>query len=175
MFRLPTYTTILLLGFCRTQVPADEPEFVVAGYLPDYRIADWSNETGPVTDLILFGMAAPANGVFDPSASSKEHIAIVREVKANSKCRLLFTVGGWKKSEGFAVLAGDSQRRTNFIHDARKFCRQNGFDGIDYDWEHPEGAEQIKSFGELLAETHSEFAKHGLTDRNKVVPHEPST
>jgi GH18 family chitinase len=162
MSRLLTIITLLLLGFCCRQAPADEPKFVVAGYLPDYRISGWSKKIGPVTDLILFGMSAPASGAFDSSAIAKEHIATVREVKENSKCRLLFTVGGWNKSEGFAALAGDSQLRAKFIHDARKFCRQNGFAGIDYDWEHPEGADQIRAFGELLAETHSEFATHGL-------------
>ena len=75
---------------------------------------------------------------------------------------MLFTVGGWNKSEGFAALAGDAQLRTEFIHDAREFCRLNGFEGIDYDWEHPEGAEQIRAFGKLLADTHADFAKHGL-------------
>lgn len=162
MFRLLTFITMLLLGFCCRQAPADEPQFVVAGYLPDYRMSEWSKETGPVTDLILFGISAPASGAFDPSAIAMQHIATVREVKANNLCRLLFTVGGWNKSEGFAALAGDSQLRTQFVHDAREFCRKNGFDGIDYDWEHPEGADQIRAFGELLAETHSEFAKHGL-------------
>jgi GH18 family chitinase len=162
MSRLLTSITLLLLGFCCRQAPADEPKFVVAGYLPDYRVSEWSNETGPVTDLILFGMSAPASGVFDSSAIAKKHITTVRESKTKSKCRLLFTVGGWNKSGGFAVLARDSQRRTKFIHDAREFCRQNGFEGIDYDWEHPEGAGQIRAFGELLAETHSEFSKHGL-------------
>jgi len=162
MSRLLTIITLLLLGFCCRQAPADEPQFVVAGYLPDYRIAEWSKETGPITDLILFGMSAPASGVFDSSAIAKQRIATVREANAIFKCRLLFTVGGWNKSEGFAALAGDSQLRTKFIHDAREFCRLNGFDGIDFDWEHPEGADQIRAFGELLAETHSEFSKHGL-------------
>jgi GH18 family chitinase len=162
MSRLLTFITLLLLGICCRQATADEPKFVVAGYLPNYRIAKWSKEIGPLTDLILFGMSAPASGVFDSSAISKQHIATVREVKANSKCRLLFTVGGWNKSEGFAVLAGDSQLRAKFIHDAREFCRHNGFDGIDYDWEHPEGAKQISAFGKLLADTHADFAKHGL-------------
>ncbi len=162
MSRLLTIITLLLLGFCCRQAPANEPQFVVAGYLPDYRIAEWSREIGPITDLITFGMSAPANGVFDSSAIAQNHITTVRELKTNSKCRLLFTVGGWNKSEGFAALAGDAPLRTKFIHDARQFCRQNGFDGIDYDWEHPEGAEQISAFGELLAETHSEFATHGL-------------
>ncbi|MCA9122926.1 MAG: hypothetical protein H6822_06730 [Planctomycetaceae bacterium] len=62
MARLLTYTTLLLLGFCCRQAPADEPKFVVAGYLPDYQMSEWSKEAGPVTDLILFGMSAPANG-----------------------------------------------------------------------------------------------------------------
>lgn len=162
MFRFAHVITLLLLSLYCRQIPADEPEFVVAGYVPDYRMSEWSKETEPLTDLILFGMPAPANGIFDPSAIAKQHIATIRDVKKKSGCRVLFTVGGWDKSEGFAVLAGDPQLRTRFIHDAQEFCRWNGFDGIDYDWEHPEGDEQVRAFGELLAETRSEFARHEL-------------
>ncbi|MCA9052656.1 MAG: glycoside hydrolase family 18 protein [Planctomycetaceae bacterium] len=162
MFRLVTCCALLFLGLCGKRVAADDPGFVVAGYLPDYRLSGWSKETGPVTDVIFFGMSAPANGVFDPLAIAEENITAVREVKEKSNCRILFTVGGWERSEGFAALAGDERLRTEFIREAAAFCLQSGIDGIDYDWEHPDGDGEIRSFGALLADTHSEFARHDL-------------
>jgi GH18 family chitinase len=158
------HTTLLVLALCVCceNARGDDSQFVVAGYIPDYRMAAWSKTIGPLTDLILFGMPAPTNGHFDAAAIPQQHLAIARQVKDKSNCRLLFTVGGWDKSQGFATLAADAQLRKQFIHDAREFCTRNGFAGIDYDWEHPEGAKQIASFAELLKQTQTEFARHKL-------------
>lgn len=155
-------TIVLALGVFCSNALCDDSQFVVAGYIPDYRMASWSREVGPLTDLIFFGMSVPLNGRFDAAAISKKHLAAVREIKTKSKCRLLFTVGGWNKSQGFAALAADKQLRKQFVQDASGFCVRNGFDGIDYDWEHPKGTEQIESFAELLKQTHTEFARHNL-------------
>ena len=153
---------LLSVSTCLSVVDADERETIVAGYLPNYRTANWSRDIGPVTDLILFGMPVPDDGEFDLESLSQNDIDIARTVKSKTKCRLLFTVGGWKKSSGFPKLANDPKLRRQFILNARRFCLENEFDGIDYDWEHPKGAVQINAFSILLAETHDEFSKHGL-------------
>jgi len=157
-----TLITVLVVGVLLGRASAGDAPFVVAGYLPEYRLATWSQETGPVTDVIFFGMAAPADGRFDAAALSNEHLALVRRVKERSKCRLLFTVGGWNKSAGFPALAADPALREQFVRDAREFCVQNDFDGIDYDWEHPRGAEQVQSYADLLKETRAQFAPQQL-------------
>ena len=141
---------------------AQDSSFVVAGYLPDYRMATWSKQTAGLTDVIYFGMSMQPDGVFDTSQVSPEHLAKLRQLKAKTNCRLLFTVGGWEKSAGFARLVSDQQRRTAFIEDAYAYCQRNGFDGIDFDWEHPEGAEQIEGLARLLRETHAKFSPNRL-------------
>lgn len=141
---------------------SEEPQFIVAGYVPDYQMANWSKDVESLTDLIYFGMSVPDDGQFVPGAISEKDVAALQAIKSKSKCRLLFAVGGWEKSGGFPALANDSQVRSKFIRDARDFCIRNGFNGIDYDWEHPSGADQIKSFTALLKETHTEFAEHQL-------------
>lgn len=85
MFRLIRYAIIFCFGLSCSLVPADDPKFVVAGYLPDYRIADWSREAGPVTDLIMFGMSAPADGVFDATAIAKQHVSVAQNVGSCSR------------------------------------------------------------------------------------------
>lgn len=140
---------------------SDEP-LVVAGYLPDYRLEQWSQETGPLTDVIFFGMSAPKDGQFNQTGISQKRLALLKRFKAKSGCRILFTVGGWDKSEGFARLAADKGLRRKFVQDAAEFCIRNGFDGVDFDWEHPVGPKQIRSLADLLAETRSVFSKSKL-------------
>ncbi|MEZ6123305.1 MAG: glycoside hydrolase family 18 protein [Planctomycetaceae bacterium] len=141
---------------------ADEPAFVVAGYLPDYRLNDWTADRAHLTDLICFGMSAPEDGRFPDGTFSEEQLAHLKQLKTTLKCRLLFTVGGWNNSQGFAKLAASDVLRHQFIINARSFCRQHGFDGIDYDWEHPEGPDQLTQYGLLIQETHNEFGPHHL-------------
>ena len=159
----PAYFGILLSVVCLpvSNTFSDGP-FVVAGYLPDYRLEQWSQETEPLTDIIFFGMSAPKDGRFNGSVIAQDQLVLLKRIKEKSNCRMLFTIGGWDKSEGFVQLAADTTLRSQFVQDVAAFCVKNGFDGVDFDWEHPEGAEQIQSLAELLAETHTVFSQHKL-------------
>ena len=139
-----------------------EPSFPVVGYLPQYRMATWSQETGPLTDLMYFGISVPENGEFASDEIPADHLTTLRKIKRRRKLRILLTVGGWNKSQGFPAMTSDADRRSRFILAARMFCQKNHFDGIDYDWEHPEGPEQMSAMVALLKETHREFAPHKL-------------
>jgi len=139
-----------------------ESSFVVAGYIPDYQLAHWSGDVDSLTDLIYFGASVSKDGRFDSGGLSPKHAQLLKKKKEASGCRLLFTVGGWNKSQGFAKLVADVQLREQWIRDAKAYCLTHGFDGIDYDWEHPKGERQIESYAQLLTETHKEFAKHKL-------------
>lgn len=134
----------------------------MVGYLPDYRLEAWSKNAGPLTDLVYFGMSAPANGQFAGNAIPKKHLKTLQAFKTRFGCRILFTVGGWNKSQGFAALAAKPETRAQFIQDARDFCIRNQLDGIDFDWEHPRGAQQLNDFAHLLKETHSVFSREQL-------------
>lgn len=108
-------------------------------------------------------MPCPTDGRFDQEAISNGNLTALHEIKQESECRLLFTVGGWKKSEGFLSLAEEPSLRFKFIQDARAFCLRHGFDGIDYDWEHPKGPRQLKALEELLRDSREEFTHHKLS------------
>lgn len=43
-----------------------------------------------------------------------------------------------------------------------RFCQENHFDGVDLDWEHPQGAAQVRDHGLLLTEIRKQFLPHGL-------------
>lgn len=54
-------------------------------------------------------------------------------------------------------MAVDSAARRRFIEGMHAFCRANGFDGVDYDWEHPSGSEELALYAALIAETKEVF------------------
>ena len=56
----------------------------------------------------------------------------------NNKLKVLLSVGGWTHGTGgFAKAAQSDTSRHNFATNALSFIQQNGFDGIDVDWEYP--------------------------------------
>ncbi len=136
--------------------------FAVVGYLPDYRFSSWAGDLGPTTDLVYFGLSAPQNGVFDASVIDESERVRLREIKQRGRIRLLLTIGGWEKSQRFAALASDKQLTADFVRDAKAFCIKNGFDGIDYDWEHPSGATQLADYADLICTTSTDFHRSGL-------------
>lgn len=116
------------------------PTFAIAGYLPDYRSYVDVNATAlHLTDLMLFSLtpqavlrysspssssaaAATATGV-GGCCLSQVHYDLIRRARAHkeeqlpgSNVRLLLTVGGGGRSDGFGgVVSGDDGIRSQFV------------------------------------------------------------
>ena len=151
----------VLVGAAATHSVAgeDAPPLVLVGYLPEYRLEAWSPaEKTPLTDLIYFGLVPAEDGGANVETIATTALEKLRTAKKTSGCRVLLCAGGWNRSQGFAALTASPAARKRFIQEAGEFCRKHGFDGIDYDWEHPEGAEQRAAYAMLLRETHEAFA-----------------
>lgn len=168
------FMLLLLLGAGCQANPIDLDEVpppdqlrepVVAAYLPDYRMnaidpdALWIE---PVTDLIYFGLVMPEDGVFKADAINPEHLQTIKTLQRRSGCRLLLCIGGWGRSDGFSKVAADPTQRAKMIESLATLCQELGFDGIDYDWEHPQGQEQLDHYALLIEQTAIHFAEHNL-------------
>ncbi len=146
-----------MLGASPTEMP-----FRVVGYLPDYRMAQLDQSLGQhLTDLIYFSVEPDAKGGLDRKRLKPEYLVTLKRIKDQHKIKLHLSVGGWGRSAGFPRLAASAELRTKFASELVRFCQENGFDGVDLDWEHPKGSDQVRDHGLLLTEVRRQFRPHG--------------
>ncbi|XP_072379769.1 acidic mammalian chitinase-like [Diabrotica undecimpunctata] len=93
----------------------------------------------------------------------------------NPKLKTLVAIGGYNAGvTTFSIVAESKSIRAKFVQNALKFVQINNFDGIDFVWEYPTQRggkpEDKKNFIELLKETKTVFATHGLLVSTVVSP-----
>ncbi|MEM9415268.1 MAG: glycoside hydrolase family 18 protein [Planctomycetota bacterium] len=135
--------------------PATPP--IVAAYAPHGR-GDWAvDESLPLTDILYFSVEPTAQGGVETRRLSEqvgEEITRLHEAYADrGGVRVLLCVGGWGHSRHFAAVTADDALRASFIVELAALCEVYGFDGIDYDWEHPQNAAQLADYTRLIVET----------------------
>lgn len=169
-------TTALMTSVLMTNIlMADEgrvrAEPRIVGYLPDYRLADYQPERlNGVTDLVAFSATLDAEGRIDRSRIPQAQLDRLRVWKRDLRLRLLLCVGGWDRSQGFAKVSAEKTLRAKFVEQAVRVCLEERFDGLDLDWEHPEGAEQQQSYSQLLIDLRQAFDVRGLQLSMAVAP-----
>ena len=162
-FRLHLLSLLAAIIAVPANALAAEPPFAVVGYLPSYRLkeVDPAKLVG-LTHLVYFGYRPSEFAASARPDIAKEALVKLREISAATKCRILVTIGGWGRSEGFAEIAGDEGKRERFVTAVRSYCLENGFAGVDYDWEHPKGAVEIANYAKLIVETGAAFKAKGM-------------
>jgi len=162
---------VALCGFLGVICPVDKTtiggdataEFRVAGYLPDYRVAQFDLQASAgLTDLILFSAEPTAAGGLDLGRLKNVPWVKFREFKTKHRVRLILCVGGWERSAQFAAVARTPENRRPFAKAAVRVCLDERLDGIDIDWEHPQNAAEQENYGQLLTELRTVFQPHGL-------------
>lgn len=152
---------------------ADEPRpapggaaartFRVVGYLPDYRAAEIDLESAKrLTDLVYFSAEPGPTGELKLGRIKPEHVRQLQKLKEAQHVALFLCVGGWGRSGGFAKLAAAPEARQRFAKELAEFCRDNRFDGVDVDWEHPQNDAESRDYGELLSAIRREFQPHSF-------------
>nr|AKP18004.1 chitinase 6 [Eriocheir sinensis] len=84
----------------------------------------------------------------------------------NPRLKVLLAVGGWTEgSTKYSAMAASPATRQAFIKSAIKFIEDNGFDGLDLDWEYPANRggkpEDKENFVTLVKELRKEFSPRG--------------
>jgi chitinase len=76
---------------------------------------------------------------------------LVSESHANG-VKVILSLGGYGNSAGFPRMAASPESRARFIGQVVEFCRANGYDGVDLDWEFVANAEERDSFSAYVKE-----------------------
>lgn len=104
-----------------------------------------------VDRIIYFSVKPETDGSIDTSNIEERDISRLKNISHLYNTELILAVSG--NSERFAPVAADEELRKKFVRELAVFCREQGFSGIDYDWEYPDTDEQLEHFNELIRET----------------------
>jgi GH18 family chitinase len=143
--------------------PIATTPFHIAGYLPDYRMAEFSpNAARGLTDLIVFSAEPRADGTINLDRLKATPWSELATYKTRERVRLIVCVGGWGRSDHFAAVAGAESKRETFAKSVVELCLAKRLDGLDVDWEHPQNAAEETNYGQLLHELREQMKPHGL-------------
>ncbi|KAF8678932.1 glycosyl hydrolase 18 family [Rhizoctonia solani] len=141
-----------------------------------YAFADTDPETGraSLTDLwadqqITYpgdDNTAPGNNLY----GNLKQLYLLKQKKRSLKTILSF--GGWTYSQaGHFNFATNATSRATFVKTAIQLLEDNGFDGLDIDWEYPAAGEQADAFVALLKETRAGLDAHAKS-KGDTVPYQ---
>ena len=161
----------LLAAVISAAITPQADDFIVAGYLPDYRLAGYDlDRAAGVTDLIVFSAELTAAGGLDFTRLAAARWGELAAWKTRNRVRLLLAVGGWERGEHFPAVAASPELRATVVAEAVRVCLAKRLDGIDLDWEHPRGDRQAADYAALIADLAAAFGPHGLLVSVTVAP-----
>lgn len=73
----------------------------------------------------------------------------------NHGVRIIMSIGGWERCEGFPGMASSAANRERFITQVVAFCKEHRYDGVDIDWEYVSNPEEQKNFVLFIKELSS--------------------
>lgn len=124
----------------------EEPE---SGYKMVGYYAGWASYSGfLVTDIdarklthINYAFANISDDgemvVGDPASDYENFKQLQHLKKKHPHLKTMISVGGWTWSKNFSNAAASEDSRVKFAESVRRFILENGFDGVDLDWEYP--------------------------------------
>lgn len=131
----------------------------IAGYLPNYRFAEFDEKNAyGLTDILLFSVEPQADGTLDLTAIQNCPWEKLERLKKEKNLRLSVTIGGWDRSQHFAKVATTPHLRKTFIQSITQLVDDRQLQGVDLDWEHPHSTDEQIAYGTLLQELRNKLA-----------------
>ena len=115
-----------------------------------------------LTDLTIFSAEPTVDGTLNLTRLQNCPWPALLKFKTTHRVRLILAIGGWERSEHFAIVASSTDLRRRFVDEVFALCHSMRLDGVDLDWEHPEGDEQARSYALLLNDLRTAFNPRGL-------------
>ncbi|WP_068776827.1 glycosyl hydrolase family 18 protein [Paenibacillus sp. FJAT-26967] len=115
---------------------SNPPSGIIGAYVAAWNFPNVSTVPAHKLTHAFYAFADVAgNGVSGGNAS---HIAqLVTLKQKNPALKVLISVGGWGRSQGFVSASSTEANRTAFANSALQYIRTHKLDGIDLDWEYP--------------------------------------
>ncbi|GAA4841785.1 glycosyl hydrolase family 18 protein [Algivirga pacifica] len=124
-----------------TVVSPPSDEFLIVGYLPDYRLgAVNSIDFSKLTHVVFFSLQPNTSDLTTYAPLSAGALSGLQNLvtKAHAAgAKVTIALGGWGKSQGFSQIAADPALRVAFTSSVMDFVTQYDLDGVDLDWEYP--------------------------------------
>jgi len=163
MRRLTRALLLAVLACLPAGTTAADDSFRIVGYAPEWTLGKLNVATlAHVTDLLMFSCQVTEEGAFPQVPLNPESLIWYQKAREFHALRLHLCVGGWGRSDGFATMTANPDKRAAFVADAAAYCAANGLHGIDYDWEFPANRAEESAYALLLEETAAHFHARGL-------------
>lgn len=159
--------------------PSPRPElgqFQITGYLPVYSLATVEPaRLEYLTDLVYFAATPGKDGAISMSTGRRGDWYKVKKWGQQYQLRLHLGVkdlGDLPYEQSLARICADVKLRQRFGVELTRMALEQGFVGVDIDWEYPRGA-SLHDFVTLLSELRQLFDPHGLKLSVAVSPYAP--
>jgi chitinase len=135
----------------RAKDKGKKSDFVIAGYLPDYRLSPKNlARAKDLTDLIAFSVEPRESGELEMRSWNGDAMKQLRQARSDSGCRILMSVGGADRSANFRNLLDSTNSRDKLVQALQDLCTREQLDGIDLDWEHPDTNNEARNYAMFM-------------------------
>lgn len=123
------------------------------------------------TDLIYFNVGCDANGNLtgQNNAQFLDGLIKLKKLRGTAGSKIILGIAGC--DEGLTSTSADPEKRARFASRLVSFAREQGFDGLDIDWEYPDNATQWHNFCLLLGEVRSAMGANGMSLSAAINPY----
>ena len=135
----------------------------------NYNVADIPADQLTLVIYAFAGVSASGECVSINAADDSINFPQLLQLKQeHPKLPTLISIGGAANSTHFPTTARNEESREKFARSCIQFMKQHGFDGIDIDWEYPNGNDKGK-FTALLTELRRHLNVQGTKDNRQYL------
>lgn len=138
-------------------------KFKVVGYLPSWQGNVNDIQFTKLTHINYAFILPTTSGGFKTLENPGNKLqSLVTKAHANN-VKVLVSVGGWgaANNTAFAAFSATAKGRTAFTNNVISLVNQYGLDGIDIDWEYPDGGSNPANYALLMQQLSTEMHNRG--------------
>lgn len=153
---------VVLLCFLSFLVSAQR-SFIITGYVANYSFSKFDLAALQYLDRVYYFSASPdESGRFFFPDEDLNRLTLVRS-KLNKAQQLYLVIGGWLQSKNIPLMAKSGSSRSDYIEKLVTFCKEQGINGVDLDWEDYPAVVDRGDYVLLVKELSKALHKNGLS------------